>query len=128
MAYIELQLPNIKTAKEHLKKYGYLSNINNYEKNKEREEELTDIIKKPLNRNYEDLINSVGISKKEALSKSTKTQHIILIIELKKNFNDDYEDFISFVKCIINKIYENEGLFLAIYHIYNTDLYYKWFN
>ena len=128
MAYIEIQLPNIKIAKEHLKKYSYLNNINDYEKYKEKEEEFKDIIKWSFYNDYKDYINSVGISKKEPLTKSIKLNQIILIIELDKPFNDGYEDFIEFVKCLVKNIYKNEGSFFAIYHIYNTDLYYKWFN
>lgn len=130
MSYIEIQLPkNNKIAKEHLKKYSLINNIHkDYEKRQEKEEEFNDIIKHPLNRYYENYISSVGISKKQPITKAIKEDQIILIIELNNILNDDYEDFINFCKEIINKIYKNEGLYFCIYHIYNTDLYYKWYN
>lgn len=124
MAYIELQLPNNKITKDFLKKYSYEKT--NYDD--DLKEEFKDIIKQSLNYDYKKIINSVGISKKEPLIKAIKTNQTILIIELDKNLNDGYEDFIEFVKNIIKNIYKNEGSFIAIYHIYNTDLYYKWFN
>ena len=130
MAYIEIQIPkNNKIAKEQLKKYSYINNIKkDYKERQEKEEEFNDIINRSLSWDYENYISSVGISKKQPITKATKEDQIILIIELKKNLNDGYEDFINFCKEIINKIYKNDSLYYCIYHIYNTDLYYKWFN
>ena len=130
MAYIEIQIPkNNKIAKEQLKKYSYINNIKkDYKERQEKEEEFNDIINRSLSWDYENYISSVGISKKQPITKAIKEDQIILIIELNKYLNDDYEDFINICKDLINKIYKNDGLYYCIYHIYNTDLYYKWFD
>ena len=130
MAYIEIQIPkNNKIAKEQLKKYSFINHINkDNEERQEIEEEFNNIIIRSLSCDYKNYISSTGISKKQPITKAIKEDQIILIIELNKYLNDDYEDFINICKDLINKIYKNDGLYYCIYHIYNTDLYYKWFN